>query len=416
MENNVKLTILCVVYNHKDYIRRTIESFLNQKTEYKYEILIHDDASTDGTIDILKEYEKNYPDIIKVFYEQKNKYREKKLKDELYNIVENYAKGDYLAWCEGDDYWIDNYKVQLQLDYLENHRDCVMTAHNGICYDCRTGEMQAIDGFDEDKDVSMQEILIHKKNCFPTASMIMKKNMFIMDKPFNECSIGDWTLMIYCATKGKIHYFNRIMSVYRYMTAGSWSKKINELENYITFSLDMARFFTELNIYTKNEYKEQVDGIINGFYKGAAFFLLNNEVKDEALSELKNIVNDRLLFDVAVYWNELIQYKYEYKKYIERMSQYVEQHNRIYVMGTGDVSGIITEFLHKRGLKFDGYVISNNQSTNGVFYGKKVLHLQDVKGNKDDIGVIIAIKKRYQEEIENSLKDNGFSDFIWSIL
>ena len=204
MENNVKLTILCVVYNHKDYIRRTIESFLNQKTEYKYEILIHDDASTDGTIDILKEYEKNYPDIIKVFYEQKNKYREKKLKDELYNIVENYAKGDYLAWCEGDDYWIDNYKVQLQLDYLENHRDCVMTAHNGICYDCRTGEMQAIDGFDEDKDVSMQEILIHKKNCFPTASMIMKKNMFIMDKPFNECSIGDWTLMIYCATKGKI--------------------------------------------------------------------------------------------------------------------------------------------------------------------------------------------------------------------
>lgn len=74
-----------------------------------------------------------------------------------------------------------------------------------------------------------------------------------------------------------------------------------------------------------------------------------------------------MLFDVAVYWNELIQYKYEYKKEIERMSQYVEQHNRIYVMGTGDVSGIITEFLHKRGLKFDGYVISNNQSTNGVF-------------------------------------------------
>ena len=107
-----------------------------------------------------------------------------------------------------------------------------------------------------------------------------------------------------------------------------------------------------------------------------------------------------MLFDVAVYWNELIQYKYEYKKEIERMSQYVEQHNRIYVMGTGDVSGIITEFLHKRGLKFDGYVISNNQSTNGVFYGKKVLHLQDVKGNKDDIGVIIAIKKRYQEEYD----------------
>lgn len=416
MEDKVKLTILCVVYNQKEYIRRTIEGFLNQKTNYKYEILIHDDASTDGTIDILKEYEKKYPDIIKVFYEDENTYREKKLRDVLYNIVGEYAKGDYLAWCEGDDYWIDNYKVQLQLDYLEKHKECVLTAHNGLCYDCRTGEIEAIDGFDEDKDISMNEILMHKKNCFPTASMIMKKNIFIMEKPFSECNIGNWTLMIYSATKGKIHYFNRIMSVYRYMTMGSWSKKISELENYVTFSLDMVRFFTELNVYTNYEYKKQIDNIINGFYKEAVFFLLNSDVKDEKLSELKNIANNKLFFNVEVYWNKLMQYKYKYKNEIDRMLQYIEQYKKIYVMGTGDVAGIITEFLKKRNVEFSGYVISNNQSTSGVFCGKEVMHLKDIKENKDDIGIIIAIKKRYQEEIEKSLNDNGFNDFIWSTL
>lgn len=105
-------------------------------------------------------------------------------------------------------------------------------------------------------------------------------------------------------------------------------EKISELENYVTFSLDMVRFFTELNVYTNYEYKKQIDNIINGFYKEAVFFLLNSDVKDEKLSELKNIANNKLFFNVEVYWNKLMQYKYKYKNEIDRMLQYIEQYKK----------------------------------------------------------------------------------------
>ncbi len=114
------VSISCITYNHEPYIRDAIEGFLMQKTTFPVEILIHDDASTDKTADIVKEYEKRYPLLLKSIYQTENQYSQG-IKPAKFN--RNRAKGKYYAICEGDDYWTDPLKLQKQVDFLEKNQD-----------------------------------------------------------------------------------------------------------------------------------------------------------------------------------------------------------------------------------------------------------------------------------------------------
>jgi len=113
------VSIDCITYNHKQYIRDAIEGFLMQITNFPVEILIHDDASTDGTAEIIREYEKQYPWLIKPVYQTENQYS--KHNGIISKIQYARARGKYLAFCEGDDYWTDPYKLQKQVDFLESN-------------------------------------------------------------------------------------------------------------------------------------------------------------------------------------------------------------------------------------------------------------------------------------------------------
>ena len=121
------VSICCVAYNHVHFIRQCLDGFVMQKTNFPFEVLIHDDASTDGTQDIIREYEAKYPDIIKPIYQKENQYS----KGVRVSLVYNYSRvrGKYVALCEGDDYWTDPYKLQKQVDFLEAHPDYVMCSH-----------------------------------------------------------------------------------------------------------------------------------------------------------------------------------------------------------------------------------------------------------------------------------------------
>lgn len=131
MENPF-VSICCLTYNHESYIRQCLDGFVMQKANFPIEILIHDDASTDGTQDIIREYEVKYPNIIKPIYQKENQYS----KGVKVSLVYNYprAKGKYIALCEGDDYWTDPYKLQKQVDFLESHPDYVMCSHDVDIY------------------------------------------------------------------------------------------------------------------------------------------------------------------------------------------------------------------------------------------------------------------------------------------
>lgn len=125
MEHDVLLNIVCLAYNQKDYIKDCLDGFVMQKTDFRFNAIVHDDASTDGTADIIREYAEKYPDIIIPVYEEVNQFKTGHIYDKVFPLI----NGKYIAQCEGDDYWIDPLKLQKQVDYLELHPDCVVSCH-----------------------------------------------------------------------------------------------------------------------------------------------------------------------------------------------------------------------------------------------------------------------------------------------
>jgi glycosyltransferase involved in cell wall biosynthesis len=126
------LSIICPTYNHENFLAQTLDGFLLQRTNFPFEILVNDDASTDGTAAILASYVERHPDIIRPFYHETNQFQQGKTCTlELFNA----ARGRYIAYCEGDDYWTDPDKLQTQVDFLEAHRDYVITYHDAMAFD-----------------------------------------------------------------------------------------------------------------------------------------------------------------------------------------------------------------------------------------------------------------------------------------
>ncbi len=122
---NPLVSIVCLAYNHETYIAQAIESFLLQVTDFPFVVLIHDDASTDGTAKIIREYEQQHPHIIMAIYQKENQYSKLGFQF-IKRILGPLVRGRYYASCEGDDYWTDPYKLQKQVDYMEEHPDCGM--------------------------------------------------------------------------------------------------------------------------------------------------------------------------------------------------------------------------------------------------------------------------------------------------
>lgn len=126
------VSIKCFTYNHEKYIRDALEGFVMQQTNFRFEIIVHDDASTDGTAKIIRKYAEKHPKIIKPIYEKENLYS--KHDGSLRRVMDVACQGKYIALCEGDDYWTDPLKLQKQVDFLESHPDYVMCAHRYKMY------------------------------------------------------------------------------------------------------------------------------------------------------------------------------------------------------------------------------------------------------------------------------------------
>lgn len=127
------VSVVCTAYNHEKYIARALDSFLSQETDFPFEVIVHDDASTDGTADIIRQYEAVYPHIIKPIYQSENQYS--KRDGSIGRAVDSRLNGKYYAVCEGDDYWCDTKKLQKQYDYMSQHEDCVLCCHNTVIHD-----------------------------------------------------------------------------------------------------------------------------------------------------------------------------------------------------------------------------------------------------------------------------------------
>ncbi len=215
------VTIACISYNHSQYIRDAIEGFLMQKTNFPVEIRIFDDASTDGTQEIIKEYAKNHANII-TFLMTENQWS--KGKYGLIDWIFPSAKGKYIALCEGDDYWIDPYKLQKQVDFLEENSDYVICFHKVLILKNKKFKKDYITKVPD--ETTTLEDLIRFGNFIHTPSVLFRNDL--IDKfshYFRNCIIGDYPLYVLLTRYGKIKYINEVMAVYRIHDGGYWSNR-----------------------------------------------------------------------------------------------------------------------------------------------------------------------------------------------
>ena len=207
----ILVAIKCLVYNHEPYLRDCLEGFVMQQTNFPFVAIVHDDASTDGSAAIIREYEKKFPNIIKPIYETENQYskRDGSL-GRIMNTAIDATGAKYVAMCEGDDYWTDPLKLQRQVDFMEANPEYSMSTENGLViykdgYSWNFSEK-------ETRDVSMEELLYQRQ--FPTASVLMRtellRDVYKIEGPKFDTFI--WT---YMSQKGKIYYQNIVSSVYR---------------------------------------------------------------------------------------------------------------------------------------------------------------------------------------------------------
>lgn len=259
MGKEVLVSIDCLTYNHGNYIAEAIEGFLMQKTDFAFEILIHEDASTDNTAEVIREYEKNFPHIIKPIYQRENQYS-KGVDVDHFNAVR--AKGKYIALCEGDDYWTDPFKLQKQVDYLEANPNCSLCVHAASRFSDRSKEVVSkVRPSRKNKIFTAEEVISGGGGLFPSNSMVYRhKFTDTYPESYTAAGIGDYPLAIHLADNGDIYYMDEVMSVYRVDVNGSWTEKMeSDINNAALQNKELDNLLDIINRHTNFRYAKTIE-------------------------------------------------------------------------------------------------------------------------------------------------------------
>ena len=262
-----KISVLCATFNHEDYLRQTLDSFVAQKTDFPFEVLVNDDASTDHTAEILREYADRYPDIIRPFYQDENLYSRRM---NVYDLVFfPAARGKYIALCEGDDYWNDPEKLQRQTDWLDAHPDYSACVHNSIgkISDQPDRVLFAQDG---DRDIPFEQVINGMSHAYHTSSILARRE-FILNPPdyrnvaYEKGYFTDYAIGVRLCLEGKVRFLDRCMSVYLIgSNPSAWSKGVGQEYSKLTrfVSGEIAMLETLKSHELTPEQKAAVDRVI----------------------------------------------------------------------------------------------------------------------------------------------------------
>lgn len=270
-ENNIKkkwkkeysdipiVSIKCLTYNHQKYISKALDSFLQQKTEFPFEIVVHDDASNDDTPKIISEYQNRYPTIVRPIYEKENQYS--KENGVLNKIVDSQIRGQYVAICEGDDYWTDEYKLQKQFNAMEEHPNVDICAHAVRKVDAKTGKLLGIIAPENiEMVIPIENVIAGGGGFVGTNSLFYRKKAFETTFPFRKLIEIDYTLQIQGAIRGGMLYMPMCMSAYRCMTDNSWSSTFHKTrkEEDLSAQVKWNKMLKQIDVDTDGKYTEAV--------------------------------------------------------------------------------------------------------------------------------------------------------------
>ena len=241
MNKTIVLSVAVITYNQKDYIAKTLQSIIDQKHNFKYEILVSDDCSTDGTQKVIKEFKKNYPSILKPVFNEKN-----------LGAMANYyatvsrAKGKFLMVCAGDDCWLPG-KVKKQIEFMERNHDF------GICYG--KAELREVECCESVKQIGANFLdfkdLYYVGNKIPALTVCARMDLFkkylqeVMPQEKNWL-MEDYPFYLYAAFESKIYFMNDLLAVYRVVENSlSHQVDINKQLRFEKSVYDIKKFFAD---------------------------------------------------------------------------------------------------------------------------------------------------------------------------
>lgn len=222
VKSNAYVSVIVVTYNHVKNIAKCLDSIIEQETDIPYEVIVADDASNDGTTDIVKSYAERYPAIIVPIIQKENIGPGFNFQCAL-----DRAQSKYIAYCDGDDYWCHSKKLEIATKTLDQNPDCTIFVHNTDMHDVRTGKKSPM--------VNNEWAHLMQNSKFP-----LTKNQYthISARVFRNMKFpnnGDTFMYHYLLSQGNGYYHNAVMSVYNYDGSGIWSKlsaRQQKRENY----------------------------------------------------------------------------------------------------------------------------------------------------------------------------------------
>ena len=223
-KDGIVVSVICLTYNHEKYLKDTLNSILNQCTNFNFEVIVHDDASEDGNQKIIREYAEAYPEKVIPIIQEVNQYRQGK------NIIKHFVlpkvRGKYIAFCEGDDFWIDNNKLQKQVDYMDSHEECTLCIHNSIDVDLHGEKIAEKIISSISKEYSVDEVIAGGGAfCYFNSIMFPTRVSGKLIKYLDIISLDlVWQMLL--ASFGQTYLIADKMSAYRKDVPGSWTKRM----------------------------------------------------------------------------------------------------------------------------------------------------------------------------------------------
>ncbi len=411
LETEIMVTIWCITYNHQNYIEDALRGFIEQRTTFNYEVVVLDDCSNDGTTDILRKYASQYPNIFKIYIAKENFYTNPQ-KFKIHTELKQKAfRGKYIAICEGDDCWIDRNKLQIQINYMEKNKDCSLTIHDGVRVDYDEGyKIRVFEAVKEESDLSLEEILFHKCR-MDTASIVFRSEDLIMDDFFCNLGIGDWPRLLFSASKGRVHFFDRTMSLYRFRVPGSWTKKrANSMDFELIHRLRLLDFMKNYNSYTNGKYPLLMIRYERQCVNVILYVMKKISCKDQD-KILKTVLKEYPYLRGTV--SEYVRNGYfigqarGYSDFLVPSIKDITRGNKIVIWGIGKGGDILTDYFNLVKEDIFCYCIAD-ETTTSEYRGKVVKKLSDFSMT-DDIVVIVAIYSVPFSTLAEILEDNSIA-------
>lgn len=413
--DGIEVSIICLTYNQEKYIRDALEGFLIQQTNFDYEILVHDDVSTDGTVEILKEYQKKYPDKIRLILEEENQYS--KGVDLTKNICFPLVRGRYIAFCEGDDYWTYKGKLQAQYDIMEANPDISMCYHNAVVYN--EGKDRLVlnilrhqSGYIRDKDV-----ICPTKGWYPTASSFYRAD-YLRDYPDLHAPTGDEGMRYYMACRGKLYFINQAWCVYREASDGGWNTKFKKnreiADRYVK---DLVTFLIHFNEYSAGKYEQY-------FYirliRTVIFYIEIHCRKQYTQEEfrlyidnLKELTEHRMdgLFDEICHIETIRCKDYFSRTINEKILPMLNGDSRLYVYGAGLKAAQAIAALGMAQINISGVIVTDKMNNENYCFEFPLYELEELKVDGNVIVWPCLLAER--EQVIHSLEKAGVKNIIY---